>query len=177
MSGRRARPPRRAGPALLSAALALGCAGAPPEPAEPAGPAAPLREAADDPLDLARLARAVIVGRVVETEVRPGGRRFTVEVEGVVASDPADDPDAERDGVPALAEGDRLAVSAFVFAAGRSAEVGELEETARYLFFLAPSDRRGEWLNLADPAGYRLPGARGVVDRLRRAGRQRAAAR
>lgn len=152
---------------LLSIALA-GCAS--PDGADGGGasPAAstPQREPSKDELRrLRELAEVVIVGTVESYDDAPSGRTYTVRVSEVLSRQASVD---ERKATHPVGEGETIKVSTFLFRdVSQSAEIGPLEELARYLFFLSPTEDAGEWLNLEDPASLRLPVAQPTLDALR----------
>lgn len=156
--------------ALVALVGPSGCSDPAPRPAREgsAPPAAPgtLRQPGEDELrQLLELSELVVVG-AVETELdEPGGVFYRVRVqevlhEGATVRGAEDHPHQP---------GTVLRVSAFRFQQGGRGpgEIGALNELSRYLFFLSPTEKPGEWLNLDDAAGYPLPEAQPTLDALR----------
>ena len=115
--------------------------------------------------ELVELSQLVAVGQVEVRKVEPSGVFYQVRLREVLvgdrltAAEAATHPDDE---------GAALRVTSFLYRPGQpAAAIAELEELARYVFFLTPTERPGEWLNLADPSDYVLPAARETVERLR----------
>lgn len=143
------RPPERQAPAPASGAQS------------PGGPrrGAALRELAD-------LAELVAVGTVEHRLQSAGGTSYEVLVREVLRQRPVTDAAAAAH---PRKVGTRLKVSTFLFRSGQQPGViGPLDELGRYLLFLSPAERAGEWLHLADPALYPLPEAQPALDELRR---------
>lgn len=144
------RPPERSAPPPAS--------GTAPQGGAPRGGAA-LKELAD-------LAELVVVGTVEHRLVSAGGTSYEVLVREVLRQRPVTD---EAAAAHPRQVGTRLKVSTFLFRSGRQPGViGPLDELGRYLLFLSPAERPGEWLHLADPAQYPLPEAQPALDDLRR---------
>lgn len=153
---------------LLPALLAL-CACANPPPPRPAPASSPARgtgPAQGDALrELVELSELVAVGTVERRLDEAGGTVYEVLVREVLRRRPAD---GEADSHPRKV-GTRLRVSSFLFRPARPpASIRPLEELSRYVLFLSPAERAGEWLHLADPAAYRLPEAQPTLEELRR---------
>jgi len=122
--------------------------------------------------ELARLSELVAVGEVSRRLERPEGVSYVVEVREVLVRKEAV---SSAETHPA-AHGAELKVTQFLYRPGRPmTSIGPLLELSRYLFFLAPADDPGEWLNLDDPALYPLPAAQETREQLRALGARRAA--
>ncbi len=142
----------------LALLVACGSPGAPASenaPTSAEASAAELRE-------LARLAEVVAVGEVMGRSEEPRGVLYEVRLVDVLKAP------AEATASHPVEPGRSVIVSAFLFVPGREPrDVGPLTTRERYLFFTAPTERPGEWLNLADPAAFQLPAAVDAVQRLR----------
>lgn len=152
-------------PTLL---LLVACADAPP-PRRPASAApradASAREGADRERlrELVGLSELVAVGTVERRLDEAGGTVYEVLVRELLRAGPG--PGASHP----HRVGTRIRVNSFLFRPGRPASaIRPLEELSRYLLFLSPAERPGEWLHLADPGEYRLPEAQATLDELRR---------
>lgn len=153
-----ARPPSLLlllGPLAL---LVVGCG----SPGAPAGERAPTSASADELRELARLAEVVAVGEVMGRSEEPRGVLYEVRLIDLLKAPPEPAPSHP------VEPGRSVIVSSFLFVPGRGPrDVGALARRERYLFFTAPTERAGEWLNLADPADFQLPSAADAVQRLR----------
>lgn len=109
-------------------------------------------------------AAGVIVGKVESFEDPPTGRVYVVRVEEVLSLRPASD---EQKASHPLAHDSTIKVTTFLFKGGVGGEISPLDELSRYVFFLAPKEAAGEWLNLDDPAPHRLPEAQPTLEALR----------
>lgn len=114
---------------------------------------------------LRELAETVVVGAVESYDDTPSGRTYVVRVNEVLSRKASLD---ERAATHPLVQGQTVKVSTFLFRdTGEAAELGPLQELARYVFFLSPTQDAGEWLNLEDAASLRLPDAQPTLDALR----------
>lgn len=152
----------RLAPSLLLLLALAGCAGPSPE-REPAAPRRPA-PSRDELRELRELSAGVIVGKVESYDDLPTGRVYTVRVEEVLSLRPADEQQAATH---PLAHDATIKVTSFLFKGGVAGEIGPLEELSRHVFFLAPKETAGEWLNLEDASRHRLPEARETVEALR----------
>jgi predicted acyltransferase (DUF342 family) len=108
--------------------------------------------------NLVALAEIAIVGRVIERRNAPEGENFRVEVQELLSERSKD----------FISVGESVRVSTFLFRTGRPmARIGKLKQPNRYLFFLSHMERKGWWLHLDDPSGYRLPDADATLRALR----------
>lgn len=130
-----------------------------PPTLESASPGTEMRQPTDKELEeLVAFAEVVVVGRVIERRNAPEGENFRVEVQEILSE--------RSEG--AISVGEFVRVSTFFFRAGRPmARIGKLKQPNRYLFFLSHMERKGWWLHLDDPSGYRLPDADATLRSLR----------
>lgn len=110
----------------------------------------------------AELADLVVVATIERRLEEPGGVFYEAELREVLRT-------REGGGTHPRAVGTRIRLSSFLYRSGQGlATIGSLDELGRYLLFLSPAERPGEWLNLEDAAVYSLPEAQRSLDELRR---------
>lgn len=115
--------------------------------------------------ELVELSQLVAVGQVEVRKVEPNGVFYQVRLREVLVGDRL--PPAEAATHPDD-EGTEIRLTSFLYRPGQpAAGIADLDELARYILFLAPTERPGEWLNLTDPNAYVLPAARETLERLR----------
>jgi hypothetical protein len=118
--------------------------------------------------ELVDLSQLVVVGAVEVRKEEPGGTYYQVLLQEVLVGGRLSE--AESRSHPAE-PGAELRVTSFLYRPGEpAAAIRELRELSRYVFFLTPTERPGEWLNLTDPGAYALPGAQETVEQLRAQG-------